>query len=132
MALTDKQLMDVRRYAGYQLAGTDAPLTDDQDQVYIMVGLVTMSLHKRLGTLTAVQESTLISVYLTSLAVLETALVGASANLDTDAASVWTHNKNEVDDRSALFNKWRRAMCGFLGIPPGPSLGDGGMRVLRG
>jgi hypothetical protein len=31
-----------------------------------------------------------------------------------------------------LFNKWRRQMCSFIGIPPGPWLGKGGCQVVRG
>ena len=48
MALTDQQLMDVRRYAGYQLAGTEMTISEFQDQVYIEVGFVLMSLYERL------------------------------------------------------------------------------------
>lgn len=131
MALTDAQLTDARRFLGYPIAGTAAPTTDEQDVVYIVVGMTSMSLHKRLASLSALEEATVTS-YLTQCTALEAALLGAGDNLDTDAASVWTHNKNEVDDRTALLNQWRRILCGFLGVPPGPSLGNGGMRLVRG
>ena len=60
---------------------------------------------------------------------LRTGILGAAANLDTDIAAVWTRNRREVADRKALFNDWRRELCDFLGVPPGPGLqrqsGDG-------
>jgi len=45
--------------------------------------------------------------------------------LAEEEAVVWTHNKNEVRDRATLFNKWRRDLCSFIGVPPGPGLGGG-------
>ncbi len=132
MALTDQQLTDVRRYAGYQVAGLTMPITDDQDLVYITYGMTVMSLHRRLTSLSATEENVLTTFYLANLATLEAAIPAAGANLDTDQAAVWFHNKNEVADRTALFNKVRRDMCGFLGIPPGPALGSGGLSVVRG
>jgi hypothetical protein len=97
-----------------------------------LLGVWWQTLYHRLMNLTPENETTLINVYLTNLATLETAIVGAAANLDTDQAAVWTHNKSEVAERSALFDGWRRRMCGFLGVAPGPALGDGVMRIVRG
>lgn len=130
MALTDAQMTDTRRWMGYALTGTSMPITDDQDLVYGQFGLVTMSLHKRLTTLTASEESVLIGTYLTPLASLETGVLGAADNLDTESAAVWKRNANEVGDRRALFNQWRRDMCAFLGFPPGPSLQQSN-RIMR-
>ena len=130
MALTDAQMTDVRRYMGYALTGTSMPITADQDLVYGQFGLVTMSLYKRLTTLSASEEA-VIDTYLTTLAGLETAIPAAAANLDTDEAAVWKHNRSEIADRSNLFDGWRRRMCAFLGFPPGPGLGTGGMKISR-
>ncbi len=130
--LTDQQLADTRRYLGYSLVGTTMQINDNQDVVYLSFGLVYMSLYTRLTTLRPEEESTLISVYLTNLAALEAAIPAAGANLDTAEASVWKHNKNEVRDRTILFNQTRRMLCGFIGVPPGPGLGDGGMTISRG
>jgi hypothetical protein len=107
-------------------------ITDDQDLVYGYFGMVVMSLHQRLTTLSASEESVLINTYLTPLYSLETEIYGAGDNLDTDQAAVWTRNKTEVSDRSKLFDQWRRRMCGFLGFAPGPALGNGGGQVIRG
>lgn len=131
MALTDQQLADTRRWCGYPLYGTTQPLNAYQDTVYMQFGMVTMSLHQRLTSLTAEEEAILVDTYLTKLATLETAITDASDNLDTDQAAVWYHNKNEVSDRIALFRQWRRELCSFLGIAPGPGLRQGNS-IVRG
>ena len=130
MALTDAQMTDVRRYAGYPLSGTTIVTSANQDIVYVRFGLSVMSLYTRLTSLSA-SEETVLDGYLTMLNTLEAAITSASSNLDTDAASVWTHNKNEVNDRTNLYNQHRRAMCGFIGCAPGPALGNGGFSVTR-
>lgn len=124
MALTDAQITDVRRYAGFQLAGTPA-LTSNNDITYLVFGTRQMSLIERLNSLSASEESVLINTYLTNLNTLESAIVAAAANLDTDEAAVWKHNKSEVADRERLFDGWRRRMCAFLGFSPGPGIGSG-------
>ncbi len=63
--------------------------------------------------------------YLGNLTVLELAVPAASDNLDTDQASMWTRNKDELTDRIRLFDEWRRRLCGFLGVPAGPALSSG-------
>jgi hypothetical protein len=134
MALTAQQIADVRRYAGYPALGIDTVATDDQDVAYSgnLPGVWWQTMFHRLKNLTPENETTLVNVYLTNLATLETAIVSSSENLDTDSAAVWKHNKNEVGDRSRLFDGWRRRMCGFLGVAPGPDLGCGNMiRLVR-
>jgi hypothetical protein len=129
MALTDAQITDVRRYAGYQLAGTPTP-TSSNDLAYLVVGMRQMSLVERLSSLSAAEEAVLTTTYLANLNTLEAAIVAAAANLDTDEAAVWKHNKNEVADRDRLFDSWRIRMCGFLGFAPGPSIGSSAMMSL--
>jgi hypothetical protein len=63
-----------------------------------------------------------------NLVLLETDIPSVRENLDTDQAAVWTHNKNELRDRADLFSYYRPELCKFMGIPPGPGLGDGGFR----
>lgn len=70
--------------------------------------------------------------FLTKIAGLEADVLSATDNLDTDQAAVWVHNKNEVQDRMKLYRLWRRELCGFIGVPPGPSLGDGSISMARG
>jgi len=68
--------------------------------------------------------------YLAQLYALEAAIPAASANLDTAEASVWIHNPDEVEERTALFDNWRRRLCGFLGLPPGPELGEPEFKII--
>ena len=124
MSLTDAQLVDARRYCGYGNFGqTVTPASGYRFMTHYGV------LEYRLANLTA-NETTVVSTMLTNLNGLETAVSGASTNLDTASASVWTHNKNEVADRVGLYNWARRELCTFFGVPPGPGLGTpGAMRV---
>jgi hypothetical protein len=59
-------------------------------------------------------------------------LYASRTNLDTEAASVWKHNKSEVADRQGLYTICRRALCvDVLGLPPGPALGtDSGSKRM--
>jgi hypothetical protein len=68
--------------------------------------------------------------YLATLNQLEFGIPTAAANLDTDRAAIWQHNADEVRQRSDLFDDWRRRLCAFLGLPPGPGLGDGGIALV--
>lgn len=130
--LTDQQKTDVRRYAGYPMIG-NTPTDASRDFAYGWVSPgVWETLYSRLNSMSASEENVLITVYLDKLATLETAITDASDNLDTDVAAIWTHNKNEVSDRMSLFNKWRRQMCSFIGIPLGPWLTKGGCQIVRG
>lgn len=133
MALTAAQIADVRRFAGYPALGTDTVATDDRDVAYgyFLPGVWWQTLYHRLRNLTPENEATLIAVYLTNLTSLEAAIVAAGANLDTESAAVWKRNQNEVGDRMRLLDGWRRRMCAFLGVAPGPGLGNGGMQLVR-
>ena len=68
--------------------------------------------------------------YLATLAGLELAVPAASDNLDTDQAVNWTRNKGEVSDRVELYDEWRWRLCGFLGVPPGPALAGGSVKLI--
>lgn len=130
--LTAQQMADVRRFAGYPMLA-DTVVDDSRDFAYGWVSPgVWNTLQHRLTNMKPEEESILITTYLTPLATLETAIYGAGDNLDTDQAAVWTHNRNEVRDRKNLFDGWRRRMCYFIGVAPGPSLGNGGTQIVRG
>lgn len=70
-------------------------------------------------------ELSVIRRYIATLSGLEMAVPRSGDNLDTDQADVWTRNRQEPRDREQLFDGWRRRLCGFLGVPPGPSLMSG-------
>lgn len=73
--------------------------------------------------MSADEGNVVVNTYLANLTTLETAIPATGANLDTDQAAVWKHNKNEQIDRDRLFDSWRRRLCNFLGVPPGPNFG---------
>ena len=75
-------------------------------------------------------EEAIVRRYLINLNVLETAVPMAAQNLDTDQAAVWTHNRDEVPDRTALFDDWRRRLCAFFGLPPGPGVASSGITIV--
>lgn len=132
--LTDAQKVDIRRWAGYAMVGNDS-LAIYADPIYSHAGpaygLNSLTLTQKLDALTAVEEEALVVRYLTPLASLEADLLASTGNMDTQAAGPWISNPREVQERTAMYNKWRRDMCGFLGIPPGPALGSGGISVVR-
>jgi hypothetical protein len=70
-------------------------------------------------------EVVIVRRYLATLTTLEVAVPAASDNLDTDQASVWSRNKDELTDRLRLLDEWRRRLCGFLGVAAGPALSSG-------
>lgn len=120
--LTDAQMTDARRFAGYAAPGTTAAVNANTDAVFVQYGVVTMSLYTRLTSLSASEEAVLTGTYLANLNALEAAVPQAGDNLDTAVAAVWTHNANEVRDRLALLAQWSVRMCAFLGVAPGPGL----------
>lgn len=127
--LTDTQLSDTRRYAGYPFQG-DVAMDGGRDLAYGWVSpIIWQTLQHRLTTLRPEEEARIIT-FLTTLAGLETGVTGAAANLDTEQAAVWTRNKDEVADRMKLYRLWRRELCAFIGVPPGPGLGGTGSAVM--
>ena len=115
---------------GYSVSG-DSTSNPYRELVYSDVSYMGLSLDYRLQHLTSDEETVVRSTYLLNLNALEAAIPAASTNLDTESAAVWKHNANEVNDRTALFNQWRRQLCEFLGFKPGPTLGQSGLRVAR-
>lgn len=115
---TDAQIVDIRRFCGYPAMGDGAVVFPAP---WIMRQY--LALEYRLQHMSADEGAVVVSTYLTNLTTLENAIPATGANLDTDQAAVWKHNKTEAADRSALFDSWRRRLCNFLGVPPGPNFG---------
>lgn len=115
---TDAQLVDIRRFCGYPLYGDGAVVFPAP---WIMRNY--LALEYRMQHISANEGAVVVNTYLTNLYTLETAIPSTSANLDTDVAAVWTHNKNEQADRDRLFDSWRVRLCNFLGVPKGPNFG---------
>lgn len=122
--LTDAERADVRRFCGYSIYGLGASGFVG-DRFYVAYG----DLEYRM-TNAAPAELQVIRNYLAALYAMEAAIPGAGANLDTDQAAVWFHNKNEVRDRRDLFDDWRRRLCDDIGVPYGPGLRTPGVTLV--
>lgn len=124
MAFLPNELTDIRRFCGYPVYGVGASGFQGW-RFFQAYGL----LEYRMQNL-APQEETVVRTYLAQLYALESDLPGAAATLDTAQAAVWTRNPRELRDRTRLFDDWRRRLCGFMGVPPGPALSDGGIELV--
>lgn len=120
----DSEKTDIRRFCGYPAYGAGAAGFQSW-RFFQAYGL----LEYRLNNLAPAEEQ-VVRNFLNTLGPLESAIPSAAGNLDTDRASVWTHNPDEVRERQKLFDDWRRRLCGFLGVPPGPALVDGGITLV--
>jgi hypothetical protein len=119
MSFLESERTDIRRHCGYPAYGAGS--TGFQGwRFYQVYGLLEYRLNYLSGS-----EEAVVRQYLATLSQLESAVPAASAGLDTAQASVWTRNAAELRERRSLFDDWRRRLCGFLGVPPGPALGDG-------
>jgi hypothetical protein len=124
MPFTDTDKTDIRRFCGYPAYGA-APVGVQTWRFYQAYGL----LEFRMNNLSDA-EAAVVSRYLTTLRGLEAAVPRSAENLDTEQAAVWTHNRDETRDRLRLLDDWRRRLCGFLGVPAGPALTDGGISLV--
>jgi hypothetical protein len=126
-AFSDQQLADIRRFCGY-------PARGDGNVVFPLPWIMRqyLALEYRLQHLSQTDGATLVSQYLAPLYAIETSLGTVYQNLDTDQAAVWKHNAREQRDKVEAFTYWRRRLCAYLQVPPGPELssGDGSMRMV--
>ncbi len=125
MSFTDAQKTDIRRFCGYPVFG-QSPNQFVGYRFFQAYG----NLEFKMDNLLPEEETVVETVYLTQLYALETAVPGSGANLDTTTAAVWTRNAHEPRDRAALFDDWRRRLCAFLGVPPGPGFDSGSTVAL--
>lgn len=121
---TDAERTDIRRFCGYPAYGA-LPAGNMGWRFFQAYG----ALEYRISNLSVAEEA-VVRTQLGNLGILEQAIAGAGVNLDTSAAAVWTHNPHEVRDRAQLYAYSRRQLCGFLGVPPGPALGDGSLVLV--
>lgn len=124
MAFTDAEQTDILRFCGYgprgaQIGGFYAY------RFFQSYGTIQFRMANMLPS-----EEAVVRTHLATLNQLEAAIPTASDNLDTDQAAVWHHNKNEVRDRTALLDQWRRKLCDLFAVPPGPFLRGGCARMV--
>ena len=124
MAFSDAERTDVRRFCGYPAYGA-TPVGMQTWRYYQAYGL----LEFRINNLSDAEE-VVVRRYLATLTMLEIAVPRSGENLDTDQAAIWTRNRDEPRDRVKMLDEWRRRLCGFLGVPPGPALTDGGLTLV--
>ena len=124
MAFSNSEKTDIRRFCGYPAFG--AVNSGFQNWRFFQAyGLMEF----RMNNLSDA-EAAVVRRYLATLTGLELAVPSSGDNLDTDQASVWTRNRDELRDRTKLLDDWRRRLCGFFGIPPGPALGETGVTLI--
>ena len=123
-AFADSEKADIRRFTGYPPYGAGSAGFQGY-RFFQAYG----TLEFRLNNLAAAEIQN-IRYLLTQLYALESAVWGAGANLDTDQAAVWKHNRDEVAHREGLLSLHRRRLAQALGVPPGPNLRDRSFDVV--
>ena len=116
MAFSDAERTDIRRHCGYPAYGSGAEGFQGW-RFHQAYGLLEFRIMRMSGAEEAVTRQ-----YLATLATLERAVPESAAMMDTEQAAVWKRNPRELRERTALFDDWRRRLCGFFGVPPGPAL----------
>lgn len=124
MAFSEGERTEVRRFCGYPAFGIGTSGFQNW-RFYQAYGLLEYRLNYLSGT-----EEGVVRRYLLQLIQLEAAIPAASTGLDTNEAGPFVRNPHELRDRTRLLDDWRRRLCGFLGIPPGPGLAGQGLRLV--
>jgi hypothetical protein len=117
--LSEAERVAIRRFCGYPTHSSGA-VTLQAPLYYNSCG----TLEFRIAALSA-EEIAVARSYLASISALETAVPAAGETLSTSQAATWTRNKDELTEKLRLLDAWRRRLCGFLGIAPGPALSAG-------
>jgi len=119
-ALTEAELTDARRFLGYAAHGA---MRGGATSAWFYQA--SAAVDARLAMLSE-SEVEVLRGYLRTLAQMEAAIPAVAEGLDTASAAGWVRNAGELEERERLFDGWRRRMCGFLGLVPGPELRRGG------
>ena len=123
---TETEKVSIWNYCGFPAYGTGA--TEDPFE-RTFAGWTADAW--RLNNLTDA-ECALGRVKLANIVVHDNALQAAGGQtLLVDQAAVFKRNPNEIAERRALLNYWRRDLCATLGIGPGPALAGSGGSTVR-
>ena len=123
--LTEAERVSVRRFCGYPALGN---LADGNNGV-LWFFVEYRTLEHRMTHMAPAGLGELRAI-LAECVRLERELLTSSENLDTDQAAVWKRNPREWSDRTRALRDWRRTLCDFIGIPPGPGLNGGAGRIV--
>ncbi len=122
---TDTQLTDIRRFCGFGMYGDGSVVGGAPWMMTYYLALEYKLQHM------STAEGAVVVARLADLNTLEAAIPAASSTLNVAQAGPFTRNANEIRDRMALFNTWRRELCAFLMIQPGPGLpAAGGIKLV--
>lgn len=122
----DDVKVDVRRFCGYGSYGFGA--TGFFEMGWFLPSYQVLEL--RIETLTVSEYARVTGLYLSNLYQIETDIFNTRQTVNIQQAAVYTRNLNEVRERHSEFSWWRRQLCSFFGIPPGPELVNSGMNNL--
>lgn len=111
MSLTDAQKVKVRYHLGFPMFGGQSVQAFGY-RFMAHYGTLEFRMNNLLP-----DEQTKVVDMLTSLDALEAAIDTAGDNMDTDVASVWERNKNELGERERLYLAKRRRLSRFFGVP---------------
>ena len=124
--LSDAERVDARRFMGYTVYGSGNSGAGFSGYRYFQTyGEMEFRL-----TNIGPSELVVLRAKLAELSTLDAAIATAGNTMGTAQAAVWTRNKTEARDRKALFDDRRRELCGFMGVPPGPALGNGTLSLV--
>lgn len=125
MAFTSAEKVAIRRYCGYPAYG-NTPVLNFAWRFNTQYG----DLEFYMNNISSDEETVVRTVYLPNLATLEADIPATRGNIDTARAAVWYRNKDELKERWAIFDDWRRRLCGFLGVENGPFLASRTLRLV--
>jgi len=112
---SEAEKVNIRRFCGYSVAGSAS------SSVYFFS--VNGDLEWKMNNLSS-DEYIQARDILTQLLSLETSFWGAASTMDTASAAAWVRNPSELENRRDMLVMARRYLCDFLGVVPGPALGD--------
>jgi hypothetical protein len=118
LSFTDQDKVDIRRHMGFGALGDTQP--GGSSLMFFRFFAEYTTLEYRMNNLLDPEIALVQGQYLPFLNQLEQDIYSVRSNLDTDAASVWTHNREETVDRIELYNYHRRVLCAFFQLPEGP------------
>lgn len=121
MSFSAANKVDIRRHCGYPAFGSLSTVQGGFQSWRFLTQYG--ELEFRMNNM-APEEETVVLNYVTQLNTLETDIYGSRANLDTKKAAVFEPNPDEQRQREALYASFRRKLCSFMGVPPGPALGS--------